>query len=137
MNHTCEVPGDLSTVWRISPVSVPHFLELSGGRLRSLWETCFRAQAVEPVPTPQFFDKYPNGTKHTPAHQDGGFTMPRVTNGCAEMGNCVIVLDDMTNENGCLHYLPGSHRDAGGVCSAVSTHAIFTTPSFPETFLRD
>jgi hypothetical protein len=115
-NHTCEVPGDLSTVWRISPVSCPHFLELSAGPLRSLWEQAFRAEAAE-VPTPQFFDKYPNGTKDTPAHQDGGFNLPRVVNGCTDMGNCVIVLDDMTIDNGCLYYIPGSHRDQSGDCS--------------------
>jgi hypothetical protein len=43
-------------------------------------EACFRAEAAD-VPTPQFFDKCPRGTKPTPAHQDGGFSMPRVTNG--------------------------------------------------------
>jgi hypothetical protein len=32
------VAGDLSTVWRISPVTVPHFLALSGGVLRDLWQ---------------------------------------------------------------------------------------------------
>eukprot|EP01052_Picozoa_sp_SAG31_P027332 SAG31_NODE_2549_length_5519_cov_2.816605_6_plen_365_part_00 len=115
-NHTCEVPGDLSTVWRISPVEVDHFLELSGGVLRDLWEALFKAKAAS-VPTPQFFDKYPNGTKHTPPHQDGGFTMPRVLNGCTDMGNCVIVLDDMDEANGCLHYVHGSHKDENGVSS--------------------
>jgi hypothetical protein len=103
-------------VWRISPVSVPHYRGLASGPLRALWEACFGAEVAE-VPTPQFFDKFPNGSKHTPAHQDGGFSMPRVRNGCTEMGNCVIVLDDMTIDNGCLYYLPGSHRDADGVCS--------------------
>jgi phytanoyl-CoA hydroxylase len=115
-NHTCEVPGDLSTVWRISPVAVPHFIELAGGPLRELWEACFEQRAAS-VPTPQFFDKYPQGTKHTPAHQDGGFSLPRVLNGCTDMGNCVIVLDDMTVENGCLYYVRGSHRDQSGVSS--------------------
>ncbi len=115
-NHTCEVPGDLSTVWRISPVEVPHFIELSGGPLRELWDACFQQRAAS-VPTPQFFDKFPNGTKITPAHQDGGFTLPRVLNGCTDMGNCVVVLDDMSIENGCLHYVPGSHRDQSGVSS--------------------
>ena len=115
-NHTCEVPGDLSTVWRISPVEVPHFIELAGGPLRELWEACFGTHA-DSVPTPQCFDKYPDGTKTTPANQDGGFSLPRVLNGCTEMGNCVIVLDDMTIDNGCLYYVPGSHRDRSGVSS--------------------
>ena len=122
-NHLCEVPGDLSTVWRISPVEVPHFIELSRGPLRELWEACFQQRAAS-VPTPQFFDKYPNGTKSTPAHQDGGFTLPRVLNGCTAMGNCVIALDDMTVDNGCLYYVPGSHLDQSGVSSvdALRTH---------------
>lgn len=115
-NHTCEVPDDLSTVWRISPVEVPHFIELAGGVLRELWETCFQQRAGL-VPTPQYFDKYPLGSKSTPPHQDGGFTLPRVVNGCTDMGNCVIVLDDMTIDNGCLYYVRGSHRDRNGVSS--------------------
>ena len=47
-----------------------------------------------------------------------------IQNGCTEMGNCVIVLDDMTLDNGCLFYVPGSHHDASGVCSvdALRTH---------------
>ena len=34
----------------------------------------------------------------------------RVQNNCAEMGNCVIVMDDMDEQNGCLHYTPQKNK---------------------------
>ena len=46
----------------------------------------------------------------TPAHQDGAYWLPRVVNGCTELGNAVLVLDDMTIDNGCLYYVHGSHK---------------------------
>jgi phytanoyl-CoA hydroxylase len=107
--YTCEVEGDLSTVWRISPLNTPYLDQLGSTTLTTIWQTMFGVASAG-APASQFFDKFPRGTKDTPAHQDGGFTLPRVLNNCAEMGNCVIVLDDMDEANGCLHYVPGSHR---------------------------
>ena len=62
-------------------------------------------EMVEPV-TPEWFNK-PPGTDHpTPPHQDNYylcFDPPRVV-------TLWLALDSVDEENGCLRYLPGSHR---------------------------
>lgn len=54
----------------------------------------------------QYFNKPPGMGKPTPAHQDGRYFM---------LEPCVALtmwfaLDDVEEENGCVRYLPGSHR---------------------------
>ena len=109
-NYTCEVAGDMSTVWRISNLDVDPFFAKLGSTVCSVWEAAFGLKAAGSCAGSQFFNKPPGGTKVTPPHQDGGYWLPRVANGCAELGNAVILLDDMNPENGGLHYVPGSHR---------------------------
>lgn len=57
--------------------------------------------------SPEWFNK-PPGTNHpTPAHQDNYYF-------CLEPPNVVTIwlaLDRVDDENGCLRYLPGSHRE--------------------------
>ena len=70
------------------------------------------------------------------------FTHERCGTGCADMGNCVIVLDDMDAANGCLHYVLGSHRDPREVeagsrgrrgAGALRRHEVSLSPSLDRT----
>ena len=79
-SYTCEVPGDHSTVWRISPLNTPFLDHLGATLLTTIWETMFGAKVAGP-PASQFFDKTPGGSNYTPAHQDGGFSMREYSNG--------------------------------------------------------
>ena len=119
--YLTEVPGDLSTTWRISPLATPYFDALASGVLQRLWEEVFGVKAVPYSGSGgQFFDKCPLGCKTTPPHQDGayleilwlsrrcgaaevrvgpgGFSIGRIRRepgweGCAEEGNVVVAID--------------------------------------------
>ena len=72
--YLTEVPGDLSTTWRISPLATPYFDALASGVLQRLWEEVFGVKAVPYSGSGgQFFDKCPLGCKTTPPHQDGAY----------------------------------------------------------------
>lgn len=63
---------------------------------------------VEPI-NMQFFNKPPGIGKATPPHQDGYFfhlTPPQAVTGW-------LALEPVDAENGCIHYVAGSHRVAG------------------------
>lgn len=70
------------------------------------------------------FDKAPHVGNPTPPHQDGFFLPPFVTTGL----HVWLALDPCDDANGCLRYLPGSHK--GGVVDHVAspdpgyTHAV-------------
>lgn len=55
----------------------------------------------------QYFCKPPGVGRSTPAHQDGYYFM---LNPC-EAVTMWLALDDVDQENGCVWYVPGSHRD--------------------------
>ena len=55
----------------------------------------------------QYFNKPPGIGQPTPAHQDGFYFM-------LDPGEAVtmwLALEDVDEENGCIRYVPGSHRD--------------------------
>ncbi len=55
----------------------------------------------------QYFNKSPGANKPTPPHQDGYYFM--ITP--CEAVTMWLALDEVDNENGCIRYLPGSHRN--------------------------
>ena len=55
----------------------------------------------------QFFNKPPGKSKATPAHQDGQYFMLEP---CRAL-TMWMALDPVDEENGCVRYLKGSHRD--------------------------
>ena len=90
------------------------FEELGRQRLVELWEAAIGAPAAPAEQTAtaiQFFDKPPGADKDTPIHQDGGFTVPHITNGCTELAQVTLLLDDMDADNGALRFVHGSHRE--------------------------
>ena len=90
------------------------FEELGRQRLVELWEAAIGAPAAPAEQTAtaiQFFDKPPGADKDTPVHQDGGFTVPHITNGCTELAQVTLLLDDMDADNGALRFVHGSHRE--------------------------
>ena len=54
----------------------------------------------------QWFDKPPGISKPTPAHQDGFFFMLEPN----EAVTMWLALDDVDDANGCIRYVPGSHK---------------------------
>jgi phytanoyl-CoA hydroxylase len=55
----------------------------------------------------QWFNKLPNGGKATPPHQDGFYFMLEPNEGLTLW----LAQDDVDEENGCVRYLPGSHKE--------------------------
>ncbi len=83
----------------------PYFARLlNEGKTRALAETLLGEQV-----TPEsaaYFEKAPRVGTPTPAHQDGFYF-------CLKPNHALtlwIALDDCDQENGCLHYVRGSHR---------------------------
>ena len=129
-NYACEVEGDPSTVWRISGINSEPLHALGRGRLTELFSVAVGAAAgsvagdcapggreTDAHYDVQFFDKMPGGERHTPPHQDGGYSdLTHVlapvhkADYCDESGNCVVVLDGLGPGSGGLWYLRGSHR---------------------------
>ena len=56
----------------------------------------------------QWFNKLPNGGKATPPHQDGFYFMLEPN----EAITLWLAQDTVDEENGCVRYLPGSHKGA-------------------------
>ena len=111
-NFSCATPGDLSTVWRITNLQngPSFFARLQSERLRPLFEVAVGAQAApieETATAIQFFDKVPGAPLDTPMHQDGGFTVPHITNGVFELAQVTIVIDAMDEANGGLSFVRG------------------------------
>ena len=55
----------------------------------------------------QYFNKAPGANKPTPPHQDGYYFM--ITP--CEAVTMWLALDEVDDKNGCIRYLPGSHRN--------------------------
>ena len=56
----------------------------------------------------QWFNKLPNGGKATPPHQDGFYFMLEPN----EAITLWLAQDTVDEENGCVRYLPGSHKES-------------------------
>lgn len=56
----------------------------------------------------QYFNKPPCTSKPTPPHQDGFYFM---LDPCSAV-TMWLALDDVDEQNGCVRYVPGSHRDS-------------------------
>ena len=54
----------------------------------------------------QFFNKPPGIGKPTPPHQDGYYFMLKKHNAVT----CWLALEKVDEENGCIHYVKGSHK---------------------------
>ena len=76
-------------------------------------------QPVRPV-NMQFFNKPAGYGRATPAHQDGAYFMLEPN----EAVTMWLALDKVDEENGCLRYSPGSHRDG------IRAHARTSTLGF-------
>ena len=55
----------------------------------------------------KFLPKEPRVGKGTPWHQDFAYWKTKTNK--AMMTNCQLAIDPMTHQNGCLHFIPGSH----------------------------
>ena len=99
-----ENPETLKQIPNLSAHS-PFFQEmLSSERFVDLAELLLDGQ-VAPVGI-QWFDKAPGASQATPAHQDGFFFMLQPN----EAVTMWLALGDVDDANGCLRYVPGSHR---------------------------
>lgn len=103
-----ENPDDRSTVKQLQTLFEydGFFRDLMfDGPPRTLAELAL-GEPVRPV-NMQFFNKPPGIGQATPAHQDGYFfhlTPPQAVTGW-------LALEPVDEENGCIHYVRGSHRD--------------------------
>ncbi|MDZ4817083.1 MAG: phytanoyl-CoA dioxygenase family protein [Verrucomicrobiota bacterium] len=71
----------------------------------------------------KFLMKAPNvGSGKFPWHQDYGYW--HFSEKVPAQLNCAFAIDDQTIENGCLHYVPGSHKDG------LREHLNFKAESF-------
>lgn len=102
-----EVPGDPETIMRLQ-----NFGRYDRG-LQALYEsgrlTGLAADLLDDAAVPttlQWFAKPPRVGKVTPPHQDGFYFKLEPS----EALTFWIALDAVDQENGCIRYLPGSHR---------------------------
>jgi hypothetical protein len=84
-----------------------YFLDLMTGRVRKLAETVLDDDVV-PI-NMQYFNKPASIGPATPPHQDGYYF--HLTPCEAVTG--WLALDDVDEENGCIHYVRGSHKGNG------------------------
>ena len=70
----------------------------------------------------QYFNKSPGANKPTPPHQDGYYFM--ITP--CEAVTMWLALDEVDDENGCIRYVPGSHRNG------LKPHTRTTTLGFSQ-----
>ena len=104
----CERKGDLATLKQIQHMEVhdPWFHRL-------FTKDCFRSLAELLLDGPvaprnmQYFNKPPGFSQATPAHQDGYYFM---LDPC-EAVTMWLALEETDEENGCVRYVPGSHRN--------------------------
>ncbi|NOZ33507.1 MAG: phytanoyl-CoA dioxygenase family protein [Alphaproteobacteria bacterium] len=80
---------------------------VENGPVRQLAETVL-GEAVKPANV-EYFNKPPGIGQPTPAHQDGYFF--HLTPSSAVTG--WLALEEVDHENGCLHYVRGSHKSSG------------------------
>lgn len=98
-----NVPSSLKQVQKLFEYD-GYFADLMNGSIRRMAETVLDDEVV-PINI-QYFNK-PAGTgKATPPHQDGYYF--HLTPSEAVTG--WLALDDVDEENGCIHYVQGSHQ---------------------------
>tara|TARA_B110000908_G_scaffold238_1_gene310 strand:+ start:3172 stop:3951 length:780 start_codon:yes stop_codon:yes gene_type:complete len=86
----------------------PYFDDLlQNSVIRTMAETAL-GEAVKGVNV-EYFNKPPGIGKATPAHQDGYFFHIKP----AKAVTGWLALEDVDHENGCLHYVQGSHKAEG------------------------
>lgn len=93
---------------------------LTNGRFRELAESMLAGPVIPK--NLQFFNKPPGVGQPTPPHQDGFYFM---LDPC-EAVTMWLALDDVDEENGCVRYVPGSHR------SGMREHARTQTLGFSQ-----
>lgn len=97
-------PTKIRNLWRMDRHS-PYFSELAGSAgLRGLLGTLLNGEPV--VMTVELFAKPARVGSAVPFHQDNAYfnLVP------PDALTCWIAIDDSTIENGCIHYLRGSHK---------------------------
>lgn len=93
---------------------------LHSSKIRSLAESLLNDEVVPR--NLQYFNKPPTISQPTPAHQDGYYFMLKP----CEAVTFWLALDVTDEENGCVRYIPGSHR------KSMRTHARTTTLGFSQ-----
>ena len=102
-----EIRGKVDTlkqiqrVWHHDAWIAQHFLE---GAFKEWAQALLGGEVI--AKNLQYFNKPPGLGRATPAHQDGYYFM---LNPC-EAVTLWLALDDVDEENGCVRYVPGSHR---------------------------
>jgi len=103
-----ETPGDPATLKQLQHLDEhdAYFRELLwGGAPRRLAEILLDGPVVPK--NFQWFNKPPGVGRATPPHQDGYYFM---LDPC-EATTLWLALEEVDEENGCVRYIPGSHRD--------------------------
>ena len=102
-----EVQGNKETLMRLSDMAVDDYFKRLNHRdhFVKLAETLLEDGVVQG--NLQFFNKPPRHGGITPPHQDGFYFM-RQPNEALTMW---LALDKVDDENGCIRYLPGSHKE--------------------------
>lgn len=95
-------PGSLKQIQHLEAHSL-EFRTWFEGRFRDLAEELIGEVVGKNF---QYFNKPPRIGKATPAHQDGFYFMLEP----CEAVTMWLALEDVDEENGCLHYVRGSHR---------------------------
>ncbi len=112
--------SDMATLFRLEQMQVDPWFEAfylserMTGLARTLLDDDIKPQQVE------MFGKAPRGGEATPPHQDGNYWMLVPNEGVTMW----LALDVVDEENGCLRYVPGSHR------KPMRNHAIGNTFGF-------
>ncbi|MGI9417712.1 MAG: phytanoyl-CoA dioxygenase family protein [Geminicoccaceae bacterium] len=101
-----EDKNDLSSLKQVQKLFEydNYFADLMNGTIRGMAETVLEDDVV-PV-NMQYFDKPAGIGQATPPHQDGYYF--HLTPSEAVTG--WLALDDVDEDNGCIHYVRGSHR---------------------------
>jgi phytanoyl-CoA hydroxylase len=114
----CEVAHDRQTLKQIQHMEQydKWFCELAtAGPLRELAEILLAGPVVHK--NLQYFNKPPAVGQPTPAHQDGFYFMLEP----CEALTMWLALDVVDEENGCVRYVPGSHRNGMRMHSRTTT----------------
>lgn len=77
---------------------------IDSGKLRALAEQLLGTAVI--AQNLQYFSKPPGHSRPTPAHQDGFYFMLTP----CEAITMWLALDDINEDNGCVRYVPGSHK---------------------------
>lgn len=118
-----ERPGDLATLKQVQQLGAysPYF---QGWQQEGLLPRLASELLDGPViaRNMQYFNKPPGVGQPTPPHQDGYYFMLEP----CEAVTMWLALDDVDEENGCVRYIPGSHREG------LRPHARTTTLGFSQ-----